>query len=85
MLRSDSAGWKVRHRLNNLHVLWFLVPGVLLAHRIGVLLHEYLHGIPFRNYRNNLAGFACMRAITHEDGEGLCEHHTPQFHVESSG
>jgi len=42
-------------------LLWFapfwiaFVPGVLLAHRIGVLLHEYLHGIPFRNYRNNLA------------------------------
>jgi fatty acid desaturase len=31
------------------------VPGVLLVHRIGVLLHEYLHGIPFRNYRDNLA------------------------------
>jgi fatty acid desaturase len=42
-------------------LLWFaplwiaFVPGVLLAHRIGVLLHEYLHGIPFRNYRDNLA------------------------------
>lgn len=42
-------------------LLWFvpfwlmLVPGVLLAHRIGILLHEYLHGIPFRSYRNNLA------------------------------
>jgi len=31
------------------------VPGVLLAHRIGVLLHEYLHGIPFSRYRDNLA------------------------------
>jgi fatty acid desaturase len=31
------------------------VPGVLLTHRIGVLLHEYLHGIPFRRNRDNLA------------------------------
>jgi len=30
-------------------------PGVVVAHRIGILLHEYLHGIPFRRYRNNLA------------------------------
>lgn len=42
-------------------LVWFvpfwlmLVPGILLAHRIGILLHEYLHGIPFRNYRSNLA------------------------------
>jgi fatty acid desaturase len=36
--------------------LWLaVVPGVLLLHRIGVLLHEYLHGIPFRRYRYNLA------------------------------
>jgi fatty acid desaturase len=31
------------------------VSGVVIAHRIGILLHEYLHGIPFRHYRNNLA------------------------------
>ncbi len=42
-------------------LLWYVpfwimcVPGVLLAHRIGILLHEYLHGIPFRSYRHNLA------------------------------
>lgn len=34
--------------------------GVLLAHRIGVLQHEYLHGIPFQNlateWRRNIAG-----------------------------
>ncbi|MBL8817939.1 MAG: fatty acid desaturase [Planctomyces sp.] len=36
--------------------LWLMfIPGTLLAHRIGILLHEYLHGIPFRNYRSNLA------------------------------
>lgn len=31
------------------------VPGVILAHRIGTLLHEYMHGIPFRRYRDNHA------------------------------
>lgn len=42
-------------------LLWFIpfwlafVPGVLFVHRMGVLLHEYLHGIPFRRYRDNLA------------------------------
>jgi len=35
---------------------WLAFPvGVLIAHRIGVLLHDYLHGIPFRKYRDNLA------------------------------
>jgi fatty acid desaturase len=44
-----------------LTLLWFapfwlaFVPGVLMTHRMGVLLHEYLHGIPFRRYRDNLA------------------------------
>lgn len=32
-----------------------VVPGVILAHRIGTLLHEYIHGIPFRRYRDNHA------------------------------
>ncbi len=31
------------------------VPCALLQHRIGILLHEYIHGIPFRRYRTNLA------------------------------
>ena len=36
--------------------LWIaLIPGVLLAHRIGILVHEYIHGIPFKRYRDNLA------------------------------
>ena len=39
------------------------VPGVLLAHRIGVLLHEYLHGIPFRNYRDNLAVYGLFDGV----------------------
>lgn len=29
-------------------------PGVIISHRVGVLLHEYIHGIPFRRYRHNL-------------------------------
>jgi fatty acid desaturase len=29
------------------------VPGVIVAHRIGVLLHEFIHGIPFRRYVDN--------------------------------
>lgn len=37
---------------------WAVFPGVLLAHRIGVMLHEYIHGIPFRNYRHCLAVLA---------------------------
>lgn len=31
------------------------VPAVIVAHRIGTLLHEYIHGIPFRRYRDNHA------------------------------
>ncbi len=30
------------------------VPCALIHHRIGVLLHEYMHGIPFERYRHNL-------------------------------
>src|SRR5687768_7663961 len=30
------------------------LPCALIQHRIGVLLHEYIHGIPFRRYRLNL-------------------------------
>ena len=65
-LRSRYSVWLTHGSLIALSVaLWWLlavapfwiafVPGVLLAHRIGVLLHEYLHGIPFQNYRDNLA------------------------------
>lgn len=32
-----------------------LLPCALLHHRIGILVHEYIHGIPFRRYRYNLA------------------------------
>ena len=31
------------------------VPCAILQHRVGVLLHEYIHGIPFTRYRTNLA------------------------------
>ena len=30
------------------------LPGAIIHHRIGVLLHEYIHGIPFIRYRHNL-------------------------------
>jgi fatty acid desaturase len=38
------------------------IPGVLLTHRIGVMLHEYIHGIPFRRYAN------CLRVLAFYDG-----------------
>jgi len=31
-----------------------LIPCIAIHHRIGILLHEYMHGIPFRRYRSNL-------------------------------
>jgi fatty acid desaturase len=35
--------------------LWqAFVPCALIQHRIAVLLHEYIHGIPFTRYRTNL-------------------------------
>jgi fatty acid desaturase len=35
--------------------LWLaFVPCAIVQHRIGVLLHEYIHGIPFRRYKSNL-------------------------------
>src|SRR5258708_5679310 len=40
-----------------------LIPGVMIAHRIGILLHEYFHGIPFRRYRNNLAVLSCFEGL----------------------
>ncbi len=38
------------------------IPGSLLAHRVGVMLHEYIHGIPFRRYRD------CLAALLFFDG-----------------
>ena len=31
-----------------------LLPCILIHHRVGILLHEYMHGIPFRRYKHNL-------------------------------
>ena len=31
-----------------------LLPCAMIHHRIGILLHEYVHGIPFRKYKQNL-------------------------------
>lgn len=43
--------------------LWLvLVPCVLIEHRMGILLHDYIHGIPFKNQRYNRA------VITFYDG-----------------
>ena len=38
------------------------VPGVVLTHRIGVMMHEYIHGIPFRRYAY------CHNVLTFFDG-----------------
>lgn len=38
------------------------VPGVILTHRIGVMMHEYIHGIPFRRYAS------CHNVLTFFDG-----------------
>jgi fatty acid desaturase len=65
-LKSRYAPWLTHLSLAALTTSYFFLllrlpfwiafaPGVLVAHRIGILLHEYLHGIPFRRYRNNLA------------------------------
>jgi fatty acid desaturase len=44
--------------------LWIaFVPCALLEHRIGVLLHEYIHGIPFTRYRNNLAVLSLYEGV----------------------
>jgi fatty acid desaturase len=40
------------------------VPGVILAHRIGVMMHEYIHGIPFRKYSHNLVVLSLVDALT---------------------
>jgi fatty acid desaturase len=31
-----------------------LAPCAIIHHRVGILLHEYVHGIPLRKYRQNL-------------------------------
>ena len=39
-------------------------PAVLLLHRIGVMVHEYIHGIPFRQYRHSLRVLAFVDGVT---------------------
>lgn len=39
------------------------LPCVVIHSRIGVLLHEYLHGIPFRRYRHNLRVLGVFEGI----------------------
>jgi fatty acid desaturase len=64
-LRSRSAALLTHGSLGVLTVVEFVLllrlnfwiaflPCALIHHRIGVLLHEYIHGIPFARYRHNL-------------------------------
>lgn len=39
------------------------IPSVMIGHRIGILLHEYFHGIPFRRYRHNLAVLSLFEGL----------------------
>jgi fatty acid desaturase len=66
VLRSRHAAWITHLSLGALTIIYFTlllrVPfwvafplGVLIAHRIGVLIHDYIHGIPLRAYRHNHA------------------------------
>lgn len=66
LLRSRVAAWLTHVSLLALTagyfaLLWYLplwvafVPCVFIAHRIGVMLHEYFHGIALGTYRDNHA------------------------------
>ena len=72
-LASRHAVWLTHGSLLSLTAAYFALllnvpfwlacwPGVLLGHRIGILLHEYIHGIPFRGYQS------CLRVLTVFDG-----------------
>jgi len=39
------------------------LPCAIIEHRIGVLLHEYIHGIPFRRYRANLMVLSLFEGV----------------------
>ena len=41
-----------------------VVPGVILAHRLGVMMHEYIHGIPFKKYNHCLAVLSAVDGLT---------------------
>ena len=66
LLRSHHAAWLTHGSAIGMTAAYFalllqapfwlaFLPGVILAHRIGVMMHEYIHGIPFRRYRDCLA------------------------------
>ena len=40
-----------------------IVPAVIAHHRVGIMLHEYMHGIPLRKYSNNLAIFSLVNGV----------------------
>ncbi len=72
-LSSPSAAWLTHGSLGLLTAAYFglllgapfwiaCLPGMLLAHRIGVMLHEYIHGVPFKRYRD------CLAVLTFFDG-----------------
>lgn len=44
---------------------WYVVlpVGAIVHHRIGILLHEYIHGIPFRKYSYSLAVLSIFEAV----------------------
>ena len=63
-LRGPYAPWLTHGSLAIITLAYFallllvpfwiaFVPAVILSHRIGTLLHEYMHGIPFRRYSLN--------------------------------
>jgi fatty acid desaturase len=73
-LRTQHAAWITHGLLFTLSLCFFcmviFVPFwiafpfcVVIVHRIGVLLHEYFHGIPFRRYRNDLIIVATFDAL----------------------
>ena len=44
--------------------LWAaILPCLLTHHRIGIILHEYMHGIPFRRYGHNLWVFSTVNGL----------------------
>jgi fatty acid desaturase len=44
--------------------LWVaLIPCMLLQHRVEILLHDYVHGIPFRRYRHSLLVLSLTDAL----------------------
>lgn len=72
-LRSHHAAWLTHGSVIVMTAAYFallleapfwlaFVPGVILAHRIGVMMHEYIHGIPLRRYHD------CSAVISFFDG-----------------